>query len=165
MTVKALYELAPEYAALEDELDAAGGEISPELMARFDAIAGELKDKLSACAFMIRNRQAESDKHAEEAKRQANRAAVLNRSAASLKQYVEYCLDMAGLAKIEGVVRLQANGQVSVAFDGEPEKLPEGFRRVIFGLDRDAALAAHAAGQPLPEGVRVERGRHVRILV
>lgn len=163
-TSRPLYELAPEYAALEDELDAAGGEFTPELMARFDAASSDLKEKLVGCAYIIKNNQGEAEKHSNEARKQANIAAVCNRKADSVKAYVAYCLKMAGLTKVAGVASMRGNGGApSVKFDGDPKDLPEGFRTVIYGYDRDAILTAYAAKLPLPAGVTVERGQHVHL--
>lgn len=166
MTAQPLYALVAEQMALMDELAEAQGEMTPELAARFDAITERLDVKLKAVAYMIRNLTAESDKHAEEARRQANRASVLQNSAKSLKVYAEYQMALAGITKVDGVMAIQANGgQPSIVFQGEVANLPEAFRTTIYGMDRAAVLTAHAAGQPLPEGVRVERGHHVRLLV
>ena len=163
-SLKPLYDLAPEYAALEAELHEAGGEMSPELMARFDASADALDAKLRSCALMVRNLDAEAAKHAEEGKRQQNRAATLTRAATSLKAYIAYCLNMAGLKKMPGAASLRTNGGApSVTFKGDPKDLPEGFRTVIYGYDREAILKAYAAQEPLPAGVTVERGQHVHL--
>ena len=164
MASRPLYLLAPEYAALEDELDAAGGEITPELMARFDAASSDLKEKLIGCAYIIKNNQGEAEKHSNESRKQANIAAICTRKADSVKAYVAYCLNMAGLTKLAGAASLRTNGGApSVKFDGDPKDLPEGFRTVIYGYDREAILKACAAQEPLPAGVTVERGQHVHL--
>ena len=163
--LRPLYVIASDRAAILDALVDAGGELTPELAAQLDAADGDFSQKLAACAVMVKNLAAEAEKHGDEARRQADRAAALQHAAESLKGYMKLQMTVADVAKIEGVARIQANGgNQPVLFAGDPSALPTEYQRVKVELDAQKVLAAAKAGQTLPEGVTVgERGTHIRL--
>jgi hypothetical protein len=165
--VAPLYVIAAEKAALADLLVENNGELTPEVEAQLAALDASFRERLAACAHIARNLEAESVKHKAEADRQAVRAATLQRSFETLKAYMKREMTVAGELKVEGIARIQSNGGVlPVLFEGDAEKLPEPFRRLRYELDGEAVRKAAAAGETLPDGVRMgERGTQIRILV
>lgn len=55
------------------------------------------------------------------------------------------------------------NSTPSVITDLPGEAMPEKFRKVTVEVNKSALTHAWKAGEPLPEGVTVEQGTHVRI--
>lgn len=167
-----LWALAPEYAAVFAEVMEAEGDISDEdLAARLDAITGAFGDKVEKCQLVFRHMTGDAaacKAFAEAvAKPYQERAARLEAMAERMKKYVYAAMVAAKLDRVEtplGGARIQGNGGVlPVLFDGDAAKLPAEFQRVTYELDRGKVLAAHAAKQSLPEGVKVgERGRSLR---
>ena len=90
-----------------------------------------------------------------------------------LKEFLRRNMEVREIRKVETslvTVRVQANGQASVKCESEGriEELyaagsPFIKRKETFELDRDAILAAHAAGEVLPEGIVVHKGSHLRV--
>jgi hypothetical protein len=62
-------------------------------------------------------------------------------------------------------MRIQANSQPSIVFSGDAEALPESFRKVsvTYSPDRDKILQAAAMEIPLPAGLLVVKGSHLRL--
>ena len=50
-----LYQIPQEWAAVEDAIEAAGGEVTPEIEARMVALMGATKDKIIGAAVTMRN--------------------------------------------------------------------------------------------------------------
>lgn len=169
MTVAALplYRLATEYEAIVQELFEAGGEVTPDLYERMNAIEEAGDEKVARCAQMARNVMAAVEARRAEAKRLTNEAATGQRVAEWLKAYAKSYLESVGKTKVEtplGGARIQKNSQPSVTYAGDPARLPEAFvvRTLTFSASR--ALEALKAGEPIPEGVAVETGTHLRWL-
>jgi hypothetical protein len=88
-----LYELFGQYDAIDRALASAQDELQEEeLLARLNAVEGEVDYKLSAMASMIKNYEAEAEMiKAEEERLKAKRERCKRRSE-SLRGYVEYML-------------------------------------------------------------------------
>ena len=162
-----LYRLAQEYEAIAQELFEAGGEVAPELVERMNAIQEAGDEKVARCAQMARNVMAAVEARRAEAKRLTNEAATGQRVADWLKSYAKSYLESVGKVKVEtpmGGARIQKNAQPSVTFAGDPATLPEAFvvRTLTFSPSR--TLEALKAGEPIPEGVHVDTGTHLRWL-
>lgn len=167
-----MFALAPAYAMVIAELMEADGDVSDEeLAARFHAIGDAFDTKVEKLQMVYRHLcgdAAAAKAFADQmAKPYAERAARHLAAAERVKKIVLDGLTTAGVERVEtplGGARLQRNNP-SVVFAGDPASLPEPFRRTTYELDGTAALAAHKAKLPLPDGVTVVTDKkHVRWL-
>lgn len=166
MKTMSLYDLTAEWLEIEDLLIENGGELTAELEERLAAVQGGIEERTDAiCAVVQRLTRA-----AEAAKAEADRLTALARSrqnsADRLKRYLLDRLTDIGREKVETnrfVVRVQQNGRPSIAWELDPELLPAELQRVTVALDGTAAYERWKRGEPLPPGMEVTVGRHLRI--
>ena len=146
------------------------GEIRDEDLLLLDAMELDRKELIGGIVACVRNDEARAAAIGAEVSRLMALMQPCNRRVerlkgylfASMKQHGEKSVDLGVLGK----PRIQANGgkpAVKVADTVDVRKLPAAFQRVVVELDREAVLAAHKAGETLPEGLVVERGEHLRI--
>lgn len=162
-----LYQIVDELTEIEAILEERGGELDDEIEARLDAIEADFERKCERLCGWRANLAASAKAYQEEADRLASRAKTLTRSADSVKRYLFAQLERSGRQKLEaGTWRLsvQRNSQPSVTVSVDPAALPERFRRITVEADRRALLNAWKDGTgPIPEGVVIEVGHHLRI--
>jgi hypothetical protein len=165
MTAFKLYELPAFFRFLDDAIDDAGGEITPEIQEQIDALESNLEDKADAICALVRSAEAEDVAvQAEIDRLMARRNAARSRSH-NLKRYMLACLEQIGRDRVDGPrfkVRVQRNSTPSIEWTGEPDAIPDGFRRVVVEVDGKAAREAFKAGT-LPVGFSASVGRHLRI--
>lgn len=159
-----LYDIPMEFAALEQALVEAEGELSPELEQQFDDFLRGGKDKIEAASMVIRTLEREADACKAEATRLAERKTSHEKNADRLKKLVLIALDGAFGGKIKTPL-FTIWGQTSAArqnFDLAPGcnleelkgRVPE-FVRTSYALDKDAVGTAVSGGKPLPEEIIV----------
>lgn len=170
-----LYTIAADRAALLDQIIENGGVITDEQSAQLDAIGSDLEAKMAACATYVRNLTAEAAKHRTEGQRQLDRAAALENTATSFKRYMLANMQVAKVQKLAGIARIQQNPQPSISWTGTQEaleKLDESWLRVRVELNAKAVQETLAANmlaedgepkQPIPEGIKIEYGSHIRL--
>jgi Siphovirus Gp157. len=147
--------------------DDESGEIPDSALALLDQLEMERVAKITNVLAVIRNSQAQADAiDIEIARLQAMRSSPA-RTVERLKDYLFGSMMVHGETKIDcgaiGKPRIQKNSQPSIGFSGEVGKLDERWKRVTVDLDKRALLEAYKAGEPLPEGVSVETGYHLRL--
>ncbi len=163
-----LYAIDQNIAHVLDKSE--DGEIRDEDLLVLDALEMDRKELIGGIVACIRNDEARATAIGAEVARLMALMQPCNRRAerlkgylfASMKQHGEKSVDLGALGK----PRIQANGgkpAVKVADTVDVRKLPVAFQRVIVELDREAVLAAHKAGESLPEGIEVSRGEHLRL--
>lgn len=158
-----LYELPQEFEALGELLEENGGELTPEIEARLDALRdrfAEKKDSLVALVHRLQRRaeaaaavkkslRAEMEYHAEREKIHTN-------GVERLKSYLKRTMEELGVARLdEGQfpVRIQANAP-SVRWSGDPDLIPQALRKqLVPELDSVKALALWK--QAAPEHARL----------
>jgi hypothetical protein len=161
-----LYEIPAALRTLEAQIEEAEGLLTPELEAQLDALSEEFESKAEYIAMLIREAKLEADKWRAEEERVSNRRRSLDRRAEGLTRYLHTHMTAMGKDKIPGqllTLALQRNSQPTVAFDREAHWLPEEYRRVKFEMDAKRLREDYEAGKPLPEGVTIHHGTHVRI--
>lgn len=163
-----LYDLAASWELIADEIVDAGGEITPEIASKLDALESILHAKADAICSLVQrfNRQATAA-HAE-ADRLVKLANVRDRAAGKLAAYLKTCMEMMNTPKIETDifrVRVQKNGRPAIRCDVDPASLPAEFRKEIttVSMQADALLEAWKMKRELPPGVMVTQGTHLRI--
>jgi hypothetical protein len=145
------------------------GELTADLEQALTDAAGSLNDKHDAIRAVMNELQARGDRRKAEADRVAGLAKKALDDVARLKAWLMLGMRAAGVQKIEtdlfktSIVR--NGGNPSVLFDGPVDALPARFQKATttVSLNRDEVLAAHKAGETLPDGVRVERGERLAL--
>lgn len=143
------------------------GELPAGMEGRLDELEMDLAQKLEGCCAAVRNLEAEEKALRVEAGRFAERAQVAANAVQRLKDYMRGNLERLNLSSVDAglfKVRLQKNSQPSVKFDGDPLKLPPVFQKVTVELAKAIVLACADQNMPIPEGVTVTRGNHLRIV-
>lgn len=160
-----LYDLGTEWqrlmAAVSDD-----GELDPETERELEDLDLALAWKVEAVCCVIRELDARAEGRAAEAKRLADLAASDKRGAGRLRARLLEHLQRTGQAKVETArfrVWAQRNSAPTIDYAGPAEALPEEFRRVKVELDAAAVRKAISEGRPIPPGVLVEQGSHLRI--
>lgn len=163
-----LYAIGEEMEAIHSALAENGGELTDELAAQLDAIEEAFDVKAERTALVIRQLQAQAEVVKSEAKRLSDRAASLEKSAASLKEYLRFHMVTSGRDVVKGAlatVRMQQSPP-SARCEVPLEDLPPEFVRVVpesRAFDAKAAIAAHKAGQDLPGGITILLTTHLRV--
>lgn len=161
-----LYDLADAQVSIDDLLDESGGELTPEIEERLEAIRGQFNDKVDRICELRQNRIRAAEACEAEAKRLSKRAEAAKRGADSLKTYLMSGLIRAGMAKLKTAkwtVWIQKS-PASIRWTKALEELPIGFRRITVAADIEQAQALRKEGKALPDGFVVEQGEHIRIL-
>ena len=154
-----LYEISADYREVMEAIEAADGELTPELEARLDAVNVALGDKVDVIGAVVRNKMSEWLAYSEEARRlQAKAKAALN-TANNLKDYFARNLLVAvGMEKASGRLfsaRVAEASVPQIRWESS-DPIPVGFQRVTVELDGKAAQEAYKHGV-LPDGFTATR--------
>ncbi len=169
MAKTTLYDLSAEIAAIEDALVESEGEITDDVAARLDALDMTFEAKVESIVQLYRNFIGLGLAAEAEEERLARLRQSRQNAAKKLKGYLHHCLERAGRPRVEGPgfkVRLQTSSTPSVTKLPPVGSLPERFLKPLptdREIDRRALVEAYKAGEPLPEGVEIEKGKHVQI--
>jgi hypothetical protein len=161
-----LYEIGTELQRLQDLLEESGGELSPELETHLEAIDLADSTKVQSYCHLIRNLDARAEAKRAESRRLAESSAKDVRAVDRLKARLHEHLGRTDRTSIDAgvfTVKLIRNSVPSVKYDGDPRSLPHQLVRLECALDREAVLKTWRAGHPLPEGITVTQGAHLRI--
>ena len=165
-----LWEIGDELAQIGAEISENGGELTPELEARLNALEGSFFEKVTKCALLARERGTLADGAAAEKDRLAAIEKADRRTADNLMAYINGCMAAAGIDKVDTArarVRRYKSGTPSMHFIGDLADLPERLVKVVpeaRSFNKSEAAAMLKAGEELPTGVRAEYSHYVRIL-
>jgi len=139
-----------------------------DFAAHFDKIEGQFNAKHDAIRALIDGFKGRADIRQAKAVRLESLAKSDLAKAESLKAYLQYCLKAAGLAYVETddyKTQVVNNSQPKVVIASDAPPLPEEYTiETVEVLPNKGKLARDwAAGKPLPAGVTVERGQHLRL--
>lgn len=169
-----LHELAEYFREINKAIVETGGEVTDENEATIDALIeeldrarGDIDDKIDAIRPIIERNRAEAAYYEGEADRYYARSRGFSRAVERLKSWMIRSLDHAGLTRAGRLIpqQIQANGGLpAVDWELIGEPIPEGFARVVttVELDKQAVYRFLELGLPLPRGIKVTRGRHIR---
>jgi hypothetical protein len=164
-----LYELTGKYAWLQEEaFDYASdhdGEIPPNLADAISQIEQDLNEKLDACCRMVANMTATADACENEAARLTKKSKRLKDRADSLKAYMKFCMEEAGLLKVKpsacfGLRICKSPPSVDIEAGVE---LPRGFIKVVESPDRALIKNALQSGVEIAGCRLVTDNTHLRI--
>lgn len=167
-----LYELGGEWKTIEAELEANGGEVTPELAARMEAIEESLSEKIDRYYRLIRNAESAADALKAEAKALTERAKGFESTADGIKAHLLEGLQALGHPVGAANKLLTPDGTHHVYLAENPPSVvvPEGFdvatlprelTKVSVTMDKSALLKLPR--EEWPEGVKVERKTSLRI--
>lgn len=159
-----LYAISGEIGSILGLIDEAAGEIPEDLHQQLDQLEGELAAKLEACCKFMRSRQARAAGLQAELDRLQAALDAEKRKAEWMKTYMKDAMEKVGTASIETPLfklRIQKN-PLTVRLTGT--EIPEPYRKPAkIEFDKAKAIDDHKGGKPLPEGVEVVQGTHLRI--
>lgn len=167
-----LWQIGDELEAVRGMLYEAEGELTPEIEAALESAEGAFEEKAERVALFIRELLSNAKAVKEEAQRLSGRAATYERTAESLKHYLQAQMERAEIPKVEGklvTVRLQKSppSVVSTLSDDELRfVVPAAFVTIIPETAKPNAKAiieTWKSGMSLPEGLSVVQSTHVRI--
>jgi hypothetical protein len=157
-----LMELNDEHERIMAEVDAAEGEVTPEIAARLDAFNVDYPTKVAAYGLLIVTRSSSEKATDHVAKTFAARRDRLRRSVAALKKLLHESLEATGHKRVvtpTATVWIQANGQAALEITGE---VPKEYTRTIVEPDLERIREKLEAGEELAFA-KLVRGSHVRV--
>jgi len=179
MTTLKLYEATDALLTVREwieehaeEIAAGDGELPAELADLIDKSALDFAKKVEAVALFIRELEGTKAGSKAEADRLAARVKTLEHSVTGLKAYLEQQMGRADVPKLQGhlcSVSRQKNSTPSLRAVPDVALLPAEFVRTFEPVtpppvaDREKLVAAFKAGAPLPAGVEITVGYHIRI--
>lgn len=161
-----LYEVADALVLIGEQLEENGGELTPEIEEQLAVLDGAFEQKVERILLYAQNYRAAADAAVKEAERLASLGRSRTAIADRLRGYVKAQMDIAGRTKIETdriVARIQKNGRPSIHCLVPIDTLPEGFVRVRREFNAEVAYELWKAKAPLPDGITVEHGSHLRV--
>jgi hypothetical protein len=165
-TTLKLYDIPIAFARIEAILDAAEGELTPELESELNALEMALEQKTDGICAMIREAEAAVEAYKAERDRLELRRKVAENRVERLKAYLKDNMERLGRDLVEGEhfrARIQSNTRPSFRWNGANENIPDGFRRVEIKLDGDACYQAWREDR-LPDSIDCTKGTHLRIV-
>ena len=119
--MKTLALIAAQYRA--DATKLADLDLDEQTVAdTLDAMAGDLEEKAQSVAHMVRAFEADAAAVAQWAKDAAARAKAIEARAERLRDYLEHCLEQAGIEKVEGPgIRISWRKSSAVVIDDESQ--------------------------------------------
>lgn len=161
---RSLWSISDDLAALGDRLIESGGVLDESDESLLDGLAGEFDAKVERIGQLVRTLRVDAAAAKAEATRLDSIAKAREGAAARLATYIYESMKRADRVRVDTPtiqVRRQANGAPTIRWvgDGAP---PEEVAVVKVEFSATKAKELLAANKPLPEGVQVERGEHLR---
>ena len=170
-----LYDTTDAIAQVLAWLEESEGEWTPEIEALMSEAEGNFTTKAERVALVVRDRLALAKANEEAAAHHGKRAQSFVKAANGLKAYLQREMERAGMTKVNAplvTIALQLNPEKVVAPEWDEESLrgmaahaPQFVTQkpATFALNKAAILIAHKNGQPIPDGVSIERSSSLRI--
>lgn len=166
-TATNLYDLSTAYRLHLAAIEEADGELNAETEAQLAELDARIEDKIDACCSYEEELEGTEAAISVAIKRLQERKATIAGRRKRLKDHVRNCLERAGLSRVETtlfVARLQ-NSPPSATWTGDPDAIPEDYRRIKTTIEFDAkgALENYKFGGKLPEGIVIRQSKHLVI--
>jgi hypothetical protein len=164
-----LYEITADIQAIMHRLEAADGELTADLAAELDGLQLAFEDKIENVLKYRAGQVAVIDGIDHEIRRLSNLRDGYIRRAESLWRYVFRSMQALGVTRIVGklfTVWQQKNSRPSIEVyrgaDGV-EDIPAEYQKTTLRFDSEKAYDDWRGGKPLPPGVTVKEGYHLRV--
>lgn len=170
--MRSLFSLSQEMLALNDALDARGGDLTdaPELVAWHDRLAADLPLALDDSLNLIKEKRMRAAAAKAEAEQWSMKAKAESAGADALERRILAYLQATGQPRAETatgrVVSVVSNGgqlPVELAEGLEPADLPTRFVRYKAEANLTAIREALEAGEPLPFATLKPRGVRLKV--
>lgn len=162
------YNLSVEMRAILAYLEETGEALTLELEARLDALGADTNDRLAEMALACRELGHSATVVEAEKNRLATRAGSMRKRIDLLRGYMADHMFDTGTSRVKTdlVTVSLVQGDDAVLWDGKDENIPDAYRRTLVEhrIDKEAVLRDRAEGLPLPEGIRIKKSRHIRII-
>ena len=161
-----LWAITDELEEVTAEIMESGGEITPEIEQKLDALEGSFLQKVENIALRVRELVVMADAAKAEKARLTAIEKAYRGAATGLKTYLLANLERKGQDYVQtpkARVRRTRNSQPTIRWTGPQFMIPEGYRRMKIELDNATVREDLEVGRTPPEGVEVEYGHHVRI--
>ena len=160
-----LYQITSEIRAIVAGME---DELGDDAEKQFDSLQMDFTEKVKSIALSIQEASATAEAAKSERLRIQDIEDAANDKIRRLKRYLLNAMQSLGQTRVDAnivKVRIQRNSQPTVVVESMPSDLPEWAKRVKVIVEPDAKALAEAAskGEPLPDGVTVYTGSHVRI--
>lgn len=165
---QALYDIVGSLKLVQDMIEEAGGEITPEAEAMLLQLSAALPAKVEGICKVIRHFELDEVVIREEIQRLNDRKAVASNAAARLKAYLKMNMESLGETKIKTHLFLASickNSQPTICI-GDDVEIPGEFAKVVTttSLDREKVIEAWKTDPgSVPMCIRVTTGSHLRI--
>jgi len=163
---ESLYDLTERMLEIDELLSEAEGELTPEVEALLDRTEGAIEDKLENICRYRATLKAEAEGAEPELRRIHDFVGGRKKKVKSLGKYMHDMMERLGKTRVQTqhfTPAIQKNSSSSIRWTGDPEEIPEAFKRVEVTVDGPAAHAYYKAHGKLPDGFVVERGTHLRV--
>lgn len=161
-----LYEIAGELAQVMRLIEAADGEMPPEVETHLDQLNMDFLDKVESICGLIKEQAAETVILRTEADRMLALARAKARNVDRMKNYIKTQMELAGRDALETgffKVKICANARPTILCNVPVEETPSQYVRVVLHVDTQAAYETWQRGEPLPDCFQVRTGSHLRI--
>jgi hypothetical protein len=164
---KSLYQISSEYVELMDQIEAAEGELTPEMESALAISEQEISVKAINYAMVIKQKEAESNMIADEIKRLQSIKKSADSLSARLKANIEGAMKSFGIDEIKSdptnaqFIRLNFRKSTSVEITDE-EKIPSEFKEWTPKIDKAAIKKKLAAGEEV-DGAELSENRNLQI--
>lgn len=160
-----LYDITGQYKLLETACLL--NEDDKALEFELAKIEGDLIEKADNYAKIIKNLEAEKDGYEKEAKRLADRAAVIGNNIKSLKANLLWSMKETGKDKIKtnlfSISVAKNGGKAPLVVDVPAEELPTELQKITIDADKDALRKYIEETGDFSYGHIADRGEHVSI--
>jgi hypothetical protein len=166
-----LHELNNEWRLIQDAIEAADGELTPEIEARLDGFAQAFPVKVDGYCRLITNLELQAATIAEqakpfklEAKRIEARAKPRESAAERLRFRLREAMQLHGVSKlVTDLHTVSVYGIAPLITWSGGDKIPDGFRVETVAVDNAAAAQWFKENGWLPEGFTVQPKHAMRI--
>jgi len=165
-----LHELTNEWKLIQESIEAADGELTPEIEARMDAFAQAFPVKVDGYCRLIKNLELQAATIAEqakpfklEAKRIEARSKSREAAAERLRFRLKEAMQLQGESKIVTDLFTVSVYDIAPAITWMGETIPDEFRVETVAVDATAAAKWYKENGWLPEGFQVQPKHAMRI--
>lgn len=161
-----LYELSKTVESVIAEVINAEGDLSPNLEKRLDEISLQFKDKSSNIGKWVLNIDANADSIKHEIERLQKRVRVQENLKTRLKDYLKYCMENAGLQKLDlTTFTISINKNPPSVGEINEDKLPSKYVKVVqtTSIDKAELLRDLKAGEVIPGAYLITDKTNLRI--
>lgn len=159
-----IYELTKQMSVLQNLLE--DNIEDDDFIEAFDALDGEVDEKLEELSKMVRNLEGSVNNFSDEIKRLTEKKKVLENNISRTKQLMFNLLKVSGKNKVVGdlfTISIRKNGGKQPIVFNEGIEVPMEYQKAIYSENKDKIRAALEAGEVLDFAYLGDRGESLSI--